>query len=70
MNMNQRLLLHMSTIIKEKDVGRTYKLNDPIREAKLVGLLCNSFVLSRIKSIFGMEVLWGDSHQPHTSLLR
>ena len=33
------------------------KLKDPIRDAKLIRLLCNSFVLSRIKSIFGMEVL-------------
>ena len=32
-------------------------------------LLCNSFVLSRIKSIFGMEVLWDDRHQPHASFL-
>ena len=29
----------------------------------------NSFVLSWIESIFGMEVLWEDRHQPHTSLL-
>ena len=29
----------------------------------------NSFVLGRIKSIFGMEVPWDDRHQPHTSLL-
>ena len=35
----------------------SYKLKDPIREAKLVGLLCNSFVLNRIKSISGMQVL-------------
>ena len=32
-------------------------------------LLCNSFVLSRIESIFSMEVLWDDRHEPHTSLL-
>ena len=29
----------------------------------------NSFVLCRIESIFGMEILWDDRHQPHTSLL-
>ena len=29
----------------------------------------NSFVLCRIESIFAMEVLWDDGHQPHTSLL-
>ena len=29
----------------------------------------NSFVLSWIESIFGIEVLWEDRHQPHTSLL-
>ena len=47
----------------------SYKLKDPIREAKLVKLLCNSFVLRRIKSTFGMEVLWDDRHQPLTLLL-
>ena len=30
----------------------SYKLKDPVREAKCVGLLCNSLVLSRIKSIW------------------
>ena len=29
----------------------------------------NSFVLCRIESIFGKEVLWDDTHQPLTSLL-
>ena len=44
----------------------SYKLEDPVREAKFVGLLCNSLVLSRIKSIFGIAVLWdiGISHIP------
>ena len=32
-------------------------------------LLCNSFVFSCIESIFCVEVLWDDRHQPHTSLL-
>ena len=32
-------------------------------------LLCNSFVLNGIESIFGTEVLWDDRHQPTTSLL-
>ena len=32
-------------------------------------LLCNSFVFSRIESIFAMQVLWDNSHQPHISLL-
>ena len=32
-------------------------------------LLCNSFVFSCIESIFGMEVLWDNRLQPHTSLL-
>ena len=27
------------------------------------------FVLSRIESLFGMEIPWDDRHQPHTSLL-
>ena len=31
--------------------------------------LNNSFVSCRINSIFAMEVLWDDRHQPHTSLL-
>ena len=39
---------------------RSYKLKDLVREAKLEGLLCNSFVLSCMKSIIGMEVLWDD----------
>ena len=30
-------------------------------------LLCNSFVFSCIESIFGMEVLWYERHQPQTS---
>ena len=37
---------------------------------KIIGkniVLCNSFVLSCIKSIFGMEVRW--DNWPHTSLL-
>ena len=44
-------------------------MKDLVREAKFVGLLCNSLVLNHIKSIFGMEVLWDDRHQPHTLLL-
>ena len=28
-----------------------------------------SFILSCIESIFGIEVLWNDRHQPHTTLL-
>ena len=45
------------------------RIKDPVREAKFVGLLCNSLALRCIKSILGMEVLWDDRHQPHTSLL-
>ena len=29
----------------------------------------NSFVLSCIEFIFGMEAAWDNRHQPHTSLL-
>ena len=32
-------------------------------------LLPDSFVLSRIESIFGMELRCDNRHQPHTSLL-
>ena len=43
------------------------------RECIICAKLRNEFVLSenlsRFKSIFGMEVLWDDRHQPHTSLL-
>ena len=48
---------------------RVYE-SEPI--IKIIGkyiLLCNSFVLSRIEFIFGMEALWNDRHQSHTSLL-
>ena len=48
--------------IGRKDIGRILQ-KDPVREAKFVGLLCNSLVLSRIKSIFDMEVI-GISHIP------
>ena len=39
-----------------------------LESISLSQILCNSFVLSRIKSIFGIEVLWDDRDQPHTSL--
>ena len=28
----------------------------------------NSFALSHIESTFGMEILWDNRHQPHTSM--
>ena len=32
-------------------------------------LLCNWVAISRIESIFTIEVPWNDRHQSHTSLL-